>query len=658
MKKSLAKQINLVFNCLIIGILFITTITQVLSSGNLMLTDAKHIVSKNSIAASSQFQSWVAEQSGKLRVLSQDIQYFSLYEESNMTQLSELIFLHAEADKEILMLYYSNDDNLLSSTNWIPPNGYEPEETIWYKNALANPNQVYLTDPYVDANTGTIVITLSKTVVDKNNNFVGIIAVDMSVKILQEIITEFDNGDGTYLFIINEHNQVIMHPDKKYQPQEDGTLTELHDFPHYEKMLKLPSSEVSKLKAASGIEVYSQWTDIEGSHWRVISNYPTKSSHDALISDIISSILVCLGAIVIASIIIMRFNKRYIKPIEESVNALSVVGNGQVDIQTNEIAKETKEVSMLVEVTDNLSNILHKYLGEITSTLTAFSRGDFTTRPVQEYIGDFTSIKEALIIIGDTLQIVFTEIMASIQEINESSGHLASSAMELAKTSTSQSQLLDNFKNETVKITNEVIGSIDSIGECYEIVKEMTEKAVNGKNISDKMSQAMAHIIVSTQEIATIVTSIDSIATQTNLLALNASIEAARAGEGGKGFAIVAMEIRNLSVQTSEIVKDIYSLLNLSLENVKNGEQMVGLTTEALNEIVVASKKNAKISELIHQNALDQKDSLESVIRNTERLAVEISRNSDISQENVSISEELAAQANALQSHMDKFKIN
>ncbi|OON92849.1 MAG: hypothetical protein ATN31_07755 [Candidatus Epulonipiscioides saccharophilum] len=652
--KPLSKQINLVFNCLIIGILLITTAVQVLSSNNLMMKDAENTVSKNSNIVSSAFENWIIGHKSKISMMADNLGYTKLY--NHFDTLPDFLIGYTDIDDKSLMTYFSNGNEIVTSTRWQAPEDYDPSTRSWYIEALKM-DDVYFTDPYIDQTTGGLVLTASKKVLDDKNQIVGVVATDVEIAVLQNIIVDLDNHDGTYAFIANKDNEILMHPQEEFQPKIGQDRTSVEQS--YNDLLSTPAGTVLSVETITDEKVFSQWDSIDiNQDWKVISNYPRKFVYATFMNNIIISILICSGAIILASFIIILFNKKYIQPIEQSVNTLAIIEEGKIDIDTSRIPKESKEVAMLVNVTNNLSKILNSYINEITLVLTSFSSGDFTANPKQKYIGDFKSMQESLSIIGKTLRDAFSEIIFAINEINDSSNSLSTSATELANNSVEQAHLLTDFKDTTIRVTNEVIKLIENIGYSHEIVQDMTNKAEHGKNLSDQMTKSMNQIIISTNEISKVITSIDSIANQTNLLALNASIEAARAGDSGRGFSIVAMEIRDLSIQTSETVKTIYDLINLSIANVKDGEEMVKLTTNSLEELLNFSKKNSEISHQIHQSALKQKQALEGVISNTEHLATEISKNSAISQENVAISQQLEAQSNALQSNMDKFKIN
>lgn len=653
MKKSLSRHISLVFNSIIICLLLITTTIQLVTSNQLMLRDAENILDKNAIMATTEFKGWISEQSGKLSILVNELEQSEMHTTVNL--LPDYFKYHANIDPRIKMLFFASPEHIYTSTNW-NPGVYNPTVKDWYIGAMSSP-EVYVSDPYIDASTGDLVITISQQVVDKSNIPVGVLAIDIDIQTLIDIILDIDTGDGTYSFVINDDNQVVIHPSKEFQPKADGTLVELSQY-EYINVISQPENTSIIIHTANGEEVYSKWTQIPYSDWKLISNYPTRFISEEFWSNILSSSLLCICTIIVSIFLIRKFTKRYITPIERASEMLAIITQGNIKIDTTSIPIESREIAVLVDGTSKLSQMLNNYLQEISAILNAFAQGNFTAGPKQNYIGDFKVIQESLTTIGSTLKDVFREISASIGELDGGAADLSSSAMELATTTLEQAELLQEFKTDTINVTDEIIGSIDNIDKSYKIVKDMTAKATDGKNISDQMVAAMHNITESTNEISQVITSIDSIATQTNLLALNASIEAARAGEGGKGFAIVAMEIRDLSTQTTEIVKRIYELINTSLNNVKQGEAMVALTTDALNNIVSASNQSVEISEIVHKNALGQRDSLHAVVKNTEKLANEMSKNTAISEENVAISEELAAQSNALRGQMSKFKIN
>ncbi len=461
----------------------------------------------------------------------------------------------------------------------------------------------------------------------------------------------------TYVFIVAENQQIILHPNSIYQSTDTNPVYLNKIGADYSPLDAVGESQIARTKTAGGYSAYSTYQFVPNTSWTIISNYPTKYVTQSIIQEIIIAILVGTGAMLGSIILLRMFVARYIKPIEETVDILGQLQKGQLNIDTSHIIKDSYEVEQLSIAIDGLSTMLTSYIREISSTLSSFAGGDFTKTPTQKYIGDFTEIQTSLQDISKSLRNVLQTTTTTSQEVNAGAEHIATSAMELASLTTEQTEMLYDFRENTIQVTNEVIGSIKNIDTSYDLVEQMTNKAIDGKETANKMVDSMQRITKSTNEITEIISSIDSIANQTNLLALNAAIEAARAGESGKGFAIVATEVRELAAKTSTTVKEIYEIINNNLHSVRQGEEMVNLTTIALESIVEASTESMEVSKKVRDNALSQKASLEEIVKGTERLSTEISKNSAISQENVALSEELASQSNSLQSQLDKFII-
>ncbi len=326
-------------------------------------------------------------------------------------------------------------------------------------------------------------------------------------------------------------------------------------------------------------------------------------------------------------------------------------------IDASYIPTPNEETYNLVNALSILSVTISAYISEISTILDEFSEGNFKTVPKQNYIGDFQPIQESLVSISTTLKQLISNSQVATPDVTNAAAKISQSAEELAQLTVEQSDLISSFKSETIEVTQSVINIIEGMDKSHEIAQEMADTAVEGKAVGADLVNAMNTIDTSTREVISVIKSIEDIASQTNLLALNAAIEAARSGEAGKGFAIVASEIRELSIKTASIVAEIYDKIHANLAYLDKGGIMVGLTADMLDNIITKSTINLDTSKQVLHSAAEQKDSLHQMINRTEYLEAELSKNAHISTNNLDISHDLMTQSEILKEQLGIFSV-
>jgi methyl-accepting chemotaxis protein len=173
-----------------------------------------------------------------------------------------------------------------------------------------------------------------------------------------------------------------------------------------------------------------------------------------------------------------------------------------------------------------------------------------------------------------------------------------------------------------------------------------------------QLTEAMANIGASSNEITNITKVIEDIAFQTNILALNAAIEAARAGNAGKGFAVVADEVRNLAAKSAEAAKQTAELIRASVATVSEGTQITAPTAEILQNVEEKANLVNKSIVKIDQASAEQAVAIEQIKQGLTQVSSVVQTNAATAEENSATSEEMSAQAATLREEVGKFKLD
>ena len=342
------------------------------------------------------------------------------------------------------------------------------------------------------------------------------------------------------------------------------------------------------------------------------------------------------------------------------------VGNFNLgDINNNLIAKgyatDAHEYSgvfrEMIESCDVTIEKVASYVNELNKVLAAMASGDLRNTINREYAGIFDSIKNSVNNISKSLNGTMSEISSSSEHVLAGAKQIASSAQELASSAQKQANSVEELNSTIDMINQQTRQNAETAMEASEISNKSTVNAQEGNASMKEMLVAMSQIKGSSGEIGTIIKAIQDIAFQTNLLALNAAVEAARAGEAGRGFSVVAEEVRSLAGRSQESATETTVLIETSNNRVEAGSRIAEATSESLDMIV----KNAdEVSALISNISMASKKQAEAIAQVSEGL-LQISRvtqgNSAVSQETAAASQELNSQAETLRQLVAYFKL-
>lgn len=258
---------------------------------------------------------------------------------------------------------------------------------------------------------------------------------------------------------------------------------------------------------------------------------------------------------------------------------------------------------------------------------------------------------------NDRLKSIVSDVHREVGNINNGSIELANSSNTLAGRIEQESILLDLTASHMKDVVETNENAADSAADALELAEAARKEAISGGNIVDKAVSEMNTISNSSGKISEITATIDSIAFQTNLLALNASVEAARAGEHGRGFAVVATEVRNLSQSAAEAAKEIKSLIDDSVKQIKVGKEYVDQSGHALTSILSLIHDVADLVKNINTDSKKQTKGIEVINKSIEEVHSNSKQNASTVVMSAVSSDAMSEQVTALFDLIQFFKL-
>ena len=299
--------------------------------------------------------------------------------------------------------------------------------------------------------------------------------------------------------------------------------------------------------------------------------------------------------------------------------------------------------NMIAQIIDDVS---HKSLVQVSTSSKDFQAkfGELTkteqSKKLGNLIADEAKAKGISAVVFDRGGYIYH---GRVQALAEGATDQAGAVEELTATVESVSGIAETGAQTAADAYQNVLTAVDNAGKSREDLKALTD--------------AMERISSTSMEIQNIIGSIEDIASQTNLLSLNASIEAARAGEAGKGFAVVADQIGKLAGDSAKAAVNTRDLIEKSLQEIENGNQITEKTVAALNEILEAMNSFADVAKTSSTNSSEQADMLKQIEQGIEQISGVIQSNSASAEETSATSQELSAQSEGLKNLVGRFKL-
>ncbi len=375
-------------------------------------------------------------------------------------------------------------------------------------------------------------------------------------------------------------------------------------------------------------------------------------------------IIITLATISVISSILFgakTLKKRLKQPLNKVVEAAKSIGVGDINEEIMSSLCEIKtndEIGMLARAMESAVYSLNIMTEDIEVLKNALDEHDLSVCvDISRNKGRYKNVVDIVEKLFSELAHILYEIKDMADSIENGSSNVSAASQALSHGATEQASSTEELAATIGEISYQVNENATNAEMASSLTKETDVEVKNSSDYMDEMMTAMNDINSISNEISKIIKVIDDIAFQTNILALNAAVEAARAGVHGKGFAVVADEVRNLANKSAEAAKSTASLIENSIQAVKNGSRIAKVTEDALENVVVKINKVNDIVHEISKAAKTQSEWINQINSGVDQISAVVQTNSATAEETAAASQELSAQAQSLHEMVSGYKM-
>ncbi|UZE22641.1 methyl-accepting chemotaxis protein [Pseudomonas sp. B21-056] len=402
------------------------------------------------------------------------------------------------------------------------PDGFDPRVRPWYKGAESS-GTATLTEPYIDAASGGLIISIASASRNGGQS-VGVVGGDLSLQTIIDNLKTVDFDGMGYAYLVSADGKILVHPDKAL------VMKTLNDaYPQNTPKISDQISEV-EVNGHTRIVTFTPIKGLPSVNWYVGVSVDKDQAYSMLSNFRTSAVIATIIAVVFIIALLSMLIRLLIQPLHVMTRAMEDIADGEGDLTKRLTIQNQDEFGILGTAFNRFVERIHGSIREVSSA----------TEHVNEVALRVVSASNSSMVNSDEQSSRTNSVAAAINQ-------LGAAAQEIARNAAQASHQASDARGLAQDGQQVVERSIAAMSRLSDLL------STSSNNIESLNSK--------TVNIGQILEVITSISQQTNLLALNAAIEAARAGEAGRGFAVVADEVRNLAHRTQESAQQVQTMI-------------------------------------------------------------------------------------------------